>query len=141
MTANRGGFGGVSVGKPGQPTPNPTPTPKPNQTSVPNENLTSALRASLQIVTATPTENQIPSPLSEATPDSVDILLDRINNHMIEGKILSDADLRLAIDMYRSQALRYAQEQENKKPRTPRGTKSTLKAVLDLDNLDELELE
>lgn len=130
-----GGFGGVSVGKQNQPVPN---RPKSNENK-PNENLSAALRASLRIVESSSDGSEpIPSPLSEATPDSVDILLDRINTHMIEGKILSDADLRLAIDMYRSQALRYAQEQENKKPRTPRGTKSTLKAVLDLD-FDELE--
>jgi hypothetical protein len=130
MPTNTGGFGGVSVGKP----TDTTPTPKPK----PNENLTASLRATLQIVKAEDEDDSdpIPSPLNEATPDSVNILLDRINNHMIEGKILTDADLRLGIDLYRSQALRYAQEQETKKPRARSGAKSTLKQVLDLDDLD-----
>lgn len=121
-----GGFGGVSI-KPAQPT---LPSP-------PNENLTAALRATLRVVENEPLDNDIPSPLTEATPDSIDILLNRINNHLIAGKILSDLDLRQTIDIYRSQALRYAQEQQTKKPRAKNNTpKQTIKQILDL----ELEL-
>lgn len=128
--SNGGGFGGVSVGRPG------SPEPKPQQPKPPNTNLTSALQGSLELMKGI--NDEIPSPLTEATPDSIDILLDRINSHMIEGKILSDDDLRLGINMYRALALRNAQEQQTKKPRTPRGSKSSLKAVLDLDFGEDL---
>lgn len=127
---NNGGFGG-GFGKDMQPI-----SPK-NTQSKPNENLTSSLRASLKVIEneneASDDDNPIPSPLEEATPDSVDVLLERINNHMIEGKILSDEDLRQGIDLYRSQALRFAQEQQTKKPRAKPGSRSTLKQILDLD--------
>lgn len=132
-----GGFGGVSI-KPTIDIPNPDPK------SINTQNLTSALRATLTVVEKeenkrglTAPDEEIPSPLLEATPDSIDILLERINNHMIEGKILTDDDLRQGIDLYRAQALKFAQEQETKKPRTRRGEKSKLNSVLDLD----LELE
>lgn len=133
---SNGGFGGVSVGKP---TVTTDSTSTPNQTtnttplSKPDSNLTASLRGSLQIIESQDSANPFPSPLNEATPDSVDILLDRINNHMIEGKILSDADLRHGIDLYRSQALKYAQDQQTKKPRAKSGPKSSIKEVLDLD--------
>lgn len=130
MANSNGGFGGVIVGKPDKPTQTTAPDPEPK----PNDNLTAAMRASLSLMKHE--DDQIPSPLNEATPDSVDILLDRINTHMIEGKILTDEDLRLGIDLYRAQALKYSQEQQTKKPRARPGTKATLKQVLDLDELE-----
>lgn len=124
-------FGGVTA-KPtsgsSQATSKPTPTPNANA-----QNLTSALRGSLTLITnETPNDDSIPSPLLEASPDSIDILLDRINTGMIEGKILSDEDLKLGIELYRAQALRFAQESENKKPRARKQTPVN-KAVLDLE--------
>lgn len=101
---------------------------KTNPAKPPNSNLSAALRASLTLIenqdkvaTIANTEPE-PSPLLEATPDSVDELLDRINNHLIEGKVLTDETLMEAVLLYRTQAYRYAQDQENKKPRAPRGS-------------------
>ena len=120
MTDKFGGFGnGTSARQTPSNTPKPAPTPN-------TQNLT---------LITNKTENNsenIPSPLLEASPDSIDILLDRINTGMIEGKILSDEDLKLGIELYRAQALRFAQEAENKKPRTRKQTPVN-KQVLDLE--------
>lgn len=113
---------------------------KPPTRPAANPNLTAALRASLTLIenqektpTIANTEPE-PSPLLEATPDSVDELLDRINNHLIEGKVLSDETLMEAVNLYRSQAYKYAQEQETKKPRTKRGTRTrTIAEAINLE--------
>lgn len=128
MADKFGGFGnGTSARQAPTNTPKPTPTPN-------TQNLTSALRGSLTLITNEDENNSenIPSPLLEASPDSIDILLDRINTGMIEGKILSDEDLKLGIELYRAQALRFAQEAENKKPRARKQTPVN-KQVLDLE--------
>ena len=104
----------------------------------PNQNLTGALRASLKVIeNTTPPPEPEPSPLLEAEPDSVDEFLDRITNHLIEGKILTDELLMDTINMYRAQAYRWAQEDENKKPRAKRGTS----AKLDKTTAPMLDLE
>lgn len=101
---------------------------------MPNDNLTSALRASLSLVEDNPT-----SPLSEATPDSVDELLDRINSAMAEGlpEKITDETLRKVIDLYRAQAYRFQQDEENKPRRAAPGTKTPkpkpLAEIIDLD--------
>jgi hypothetical protein len=129
MSDPNGGFGGVVVGKT-EPTKPDTNKPEEPVSPKPNQNLTSSLRASLTLIE---NENSIPSPLLEADPNSVDLFLERINNHMVEGKILTDEDLKLGIDLYRAQALRFEQEQQTKKPRAKAGTKPTIKEVLDLE--------
>jgi hypothetical protein len=105
---------------------------------MPDPNLTAALQGSLEIVTANPE-----SPLTEATPDSVDILLDRINSAFAEGlpEKLTDETLRQVITVYRSQALRWTQEEEIKKAKGPRTRKAVpLGVAFDLGELDDLEL-
>jgi hypothetical protein len=92
----------------------------------PNGNLTAALRASLKAIDSPITEpepegfNGAGSPLSEVTPDAIDILLNRFNEHLIDGapERITDEALTRMVDIYRSQALRWEQEeQQEKKPR------------------------
>jgi len=74
-------------------------------------NLTAALTGTLEFF-----ENQ-DSPLIEATPDSIDVLLDRINSAWAEG-MPSKVDDKTLMDLvlqYRAQALRWSQEEETKK--------------------------
>ena len=93
----------------------PTPTPSPNP------NLTAALQGSLDAIETSPE-----SPLTEATTDSVDILLDRINSAFASGmpEKLTDETLMQAINLYRSQALRWEQDEEIKKAKGPRTRRS-----------------
>jgi len=74
---------------------------------MPDPNLTGALKGALELL-------ETDSPLSEATPDSVDELLDRINQHMADGmpERVTDADLELAVNVFRAQAFRWAQEEQ-----------------------------
>lgn len=87
---------------------------------MPDENLTAALRVSLQL------EDEGTSPLAEVTADAVDELLARIEQNLIEGvpSKITDAELSKAVDMYRAQALYWAQQEQQKaaKPRAARGT-------------------
>ncbi len=105
---------------------------------MPDPNLTAALEGSLALVTENPD-----SPLTEATPDSIDILLDRINNAFAEGlpEKLTDETLRQVITAYRSQALRWTQEEEIKRAKGPRTKKAVpLGVAFDLGELDDLDL-
>jgi hypothetical protein len=100
-------------------------------------NLAASLRASLRLVEG---EGQPPgggtsdSPLSEATPDSVDLLLDEINNAIAEGmpERITDDKLSTLVDLYRSQAYKWSQEQETKKSR-PRKTREPKGTVYTID--------
>lgn len=105
------------------------PSPSPS----PNPNLTAALQGSLDAIEAAPD-----SPLTEATADSVDILLDRINSAFAEGmpEKLTDETLMQAINLYRSQALRWEQDEEIKKAKGPRTRKSIAEAIT-IDLLSE----
>ncbi len=64
------------------------------------------------------------SPLRLADENSVDILLDRINTHMAEGlpEKITDQDLMKTIDIYRSQAFKWEQD-EQKKLEAGKGTR------------------
>jgi len=78
---------------------------------MPDPNLTAALTGTLEFF-----KNQ-DSPLAEATPDSIDILLDRINSAWAEGMPgkVDDKTLMDLVVGYRAQALRWSQEEETKK--------------------------
>jgi len=93
---------------------------------MPNDNLTAALEGSLEIIIQNPD-----SPLAEATPDSVDELLDRINGHLAEGLPgkISDSDLLAVIRVYRAQALKWQQDEQTKKTKTPRSAKKIAEAI------------
>lgn len=78
-------------------------------------NLTAALRASLAVE-----EDQIEdSPLAEASADAVDELLRRINENLVDGlpQKITDSELRKLVDIYRSQAFKWAQEEQITKTR------------------------
>ena len=111
------------------------PGPVAVQTPTPNPNLTAALQGSLATIEESPN-----SPLSEATTDSVDILLDRINGAFAEGlpEKLTDETLVQVINLYRSQALRFEQEEEIKKTKSPRTRKSAADEVVGADLLSLL---
>lgn len=110
--------------------------PKPESAKTPNPNLTAALRASLESID-NPLEEApegfdgSDSPLETVTTDSVDILLDRVNDHLTSGlpDRITDDLLRRMVDIYRAQALYW--EQEEAKPKTPRG-KKVVKSIEDL---------
>lgn len=94
-------------------------------------NLTAALTGTLEAF-----ENQA-SPLAEATPDSVDILLDRINQAWAEG-LPSKVDDKTLMDLvvhFRAQNLRWSQEEETKKTRT-RATSRAAKALTPAEAID-----
>ena len=94
---------------------------------MPDPNLTAALNASLKLVDENPT-----SPLTEATPDSVDLYLDRINAHLIEGAPdrITDEELIRVVEFYRAKALTWTQEEQVKK------TKSKAKPVPHVEAVD-----
>jgi hypothetical protein len=107
-------------------------------TKGPNLNLTAALRASLESIDNPLVDNETPegfdgtdSPLEAVTTDSVDLLLDRVNEHLTAGlpDRVTDDLLRRLVDNFRAQALYW--EQEEAKPKTPRG--KTPKAFEKLD--------
>lgn len=86
-----------------------------------NPNLSAALRGTLEAF-----ENQ-DSPLAEATPDSIDTLLDRVNTAWAEGAPgkIDDKTLMDLVTQYRAQALRWSQEEETKKTRTRAASRAT----------------
>lgn len=96
-------------------------------------NLTAALSGTLEFF-----ENQ-DSPLAEATPDSVDELLDRANTAFAEGvpEKLTDETLLKLVTLYRAQALKWQQDEEIKKTKTRaagRATKTLTPAeAIDID--------
>lgn len=104
---------------------------KPEPIKGPNLNLTAALRASLESIDnplideAAPVEgfDGSDSPLETVVPDSVDVLLDRVNEHLTAGMPdrVTDELLRRLVDNFRAQALYW--EQEEQKPKTPRSKK------------------
>lgn len=59
------------------------------------------------------------SPLAEATPDSIDELLDMINDSLVEGmpERITEEKLGPLVDAFRAEALKWTQEQLEKKPR------------------------
>lgn len=81
---------------------------------MPNENLSAALRASLEMTQSD--QDHPDSPLRLADENSIDILLDRINSAMAEGlpEKITDEDLRRAIDAYRAQAYKWEQQEQQK---------------------------
>lgn len=81
--------------------------------SNPNSPFAAALRGTLRIV-----ENADPdSPLSEATADSVNMLLDEINLALAEGmpERITDDKLAALVDVYRAQAQRWIVEEGEKR--------------------------
>lgn len=105
---------------------------------MPNENLTGALNASLRLIeTESASENDgfsaTDSPLREADPNAIDEMLDRINQCFAEGmpEKITDEKLHELVDLYRAEALRWQQEEQNKKPRA-RATKKPIIEALDL---------
>lgn len=96
--------------------------------------LTEALKGSLEAI-----DSGTESPLSEATPDSVDILLDRIKDHLVAGmpEKISDSDLLQAVRIYRAQALKWGQEEQKKREAGPRKRRSTVEAIDISDLLNE----
>ena len=84
-------------------------------------NLTGALRASLKVIENQAQEGELSgdSPLLEATPDSIDVLLDRINEAMAAGLpgTITDETLLQLCDGFRAQALRWNQEEQQKPKR------------------------
>jgi hypothetical protein len=99
--------------------------------SDPTNPLAAALRASLRIV-EDPTIDP-DSPLSEATVDSVNILLDEINNALAEGmpERITDDKLAQLVDIYRAQALTWATTEEDKKNK-PRGKRAPKGNIIDI---------
>lgn len=106
-----------------------------------NPNLTGALRATLNLIKGdgNPSEGFTAegSPLLEAgeIENSIKILIDRINSKMVLGlpHEITDSDLDKYIDIVRAEALRFEQEDRDKKPRAK---KSNTKVTLDLGELD-----
>jgi len=96
---------------------------------MPNENLTAALQGTLNML------NEQGSPLAEATPDSVNELLDRVNSAFAEGlpERLTDATLLRLIQIYRAEALRWQQDEQKKTTRVSKTSRRPLGEVLDLD--------
>ena len=94
-------------------------------------NLTAALTETLEFF-----ENQ-DSPLAEATPDSIDILLDRINSAWAEGMPgkVDDKTLMDLVTQYRAQALRWSQEESIKKTKA-RATGSRTKLLTPAEAID-----
>ncbi len=98
---------------------------------MPDPNLTAALAGTLQIIDENPA-----SPLSEATPDSVDLYLDRINQHLIDGapEKITDDELLRVVTFYRAKALLWGQEEQTKKARSTKPRKPA-GAVIEIDLL------
>ena len=98
-----------------------------------DSNLAAALRASLHLV-----ENPAPgtedSPLGEATADSVNFLLDEINNALAEGmpEKLTDEKLLVLVDIYRAQAFRWQSEEADNASR-PRSSRRTKGSVVEIE--------
>lgn len=68
------------------------------------------------------------SPLVEATPDSIDELLDRINNHLAAGlpeKVTNESLMKI-VEAYRAQAVKWTAEVAET-GRAPRGRKKAEK--------------
>lgn len=111
----------------------------------PNENLTGALRATLELVKnedkakdhQQPDQAPYPSPenspLAEVSADALDEELDRINEHLIAGvpEKVTDESLTKLIDIFRARALLWEQEEENKKA----GIRKTTKKVAHVEAL------
>lgn len=98
-----------------------------------DENLAAALRASLHLV-----ENPAPgtedSPLGEATVDSVNFLLDEINNALAEGmpEKITDEKLAVLVDIYRAQALRWQTEEQEKKDKPRSGSRRSKGTIVEI---------
>ena len=118
------------------------PPARPEPKAEPNGNLTAALRASLKVIDSqqeSPVEGftGADSPLTEVTPDAIDILLNRFSEHLIDGapERITDEALSHMVDIYRSQALRWEQEES-----TPKTRKSTKKPSEAMDLGDDFSL-
>jgi len=106
-----------------------------------NENLTGALRGSLQIIesqdSGQPTDPAETSPLREATPDSIDELLAKVNEAFGQGlpSAVTDDILYSLVLRYRAEALKWEQDEQIKrdKPKTPRANKKSIAEALELD--------
>jgi hypothetical protein len=89
-------------------------------TDTPNPNLKAALVGSLRLIESEsePQSGTDESPLREATVDSVDYFLDRINQKLIDGMPVPNQDLEQLANFYRAQALKWAQEEDIKKTKS-----------------------
>lgn len=96
----------------------------------PNPNLTAALSGSLRLI-----DENLDSPLKEATADSIDALLDHINAGLAEGlpAKISDSDLLRVVEIYRAQALRWQQDEQSKVTRVSARARKTPGQAVDLD--------
>jgi hypothetical protein len=85
-----------------------------------NPTLAGALRASLRIVENTPLE----SPLAEATIDSIDLLLDELDQNLVAGmpEAITDEKLIALIDVFRAQAINWEMQQQAETPKRSRKT-------------------
>lgn len=85
--------------------------------------LMAGLRASLRVVEdIDPTDD---SPLREATADSINTLLDEINNNLAEGmpEKTTDEQLYQMVDMFRAQAATWVTQEVEKQNKPRRGRK------------------
>ena len=81
------------------------------------------------------------SPLREATPDSIEELLARVNEDLVAGapQRITDNDPRLKalIEIYRKQAIQWTIDEANKprkgEPRTKKERETSTAMALDLD--------
>ncbi len=116
---------------------------QPQSKKEPNQNLTGALRASLALIEGGGDQNlgegfegqAATSPLAEASPDSVDLFFDRINQHLFEGfpERITDSEIARLTDVFRAQALRWEQEESQPKERKSRGKAKTHAEAIDVD--------
>lgn len=78
-------------------------------------------------------ESGTDSPLREADPDAINLLLDKLNNALVEGlpKKITDDDLRNLVDLYRAKAIQWDAEEAEKrdKPKGQRKAKSAVEAI------------
>lgn len=92
-----------------------------------NKNLTAVLQGSLDMIN----EN----PLTEATTDSIDALMEKINSACVEGLPgkITDEDLLRFIQIWRAKALQWAQEEQAKANKPSRKKTEPTTYELDLD--------
>jgi hypothetical protein len=73
------------------------------------------------------TDDITPSPLSEAQPESLDLLFERINEKLVAGlpEAITDADMLPVVNALRADRLRFIQAQDKlgRAPPAPRKTK------------------
>lgn len=78
------------------------------------------------------------SPLAEAAPDSIDLLLDRITDHLAAGvpeKIKSEAIFERMIAGFRAQAEKWNSDELAAKPHRGGGRKTNSPAKINLEGL------